>query len=68
MRRLKALCLVLLLSGCAADTTEKIEYEHMDLTAAVTSDLHYSASPSAFSTIVPLEPLVKEVTDRWRIR
>lgn len=63
MRRLKALCLILLLCGCTAETTEKAEYEHADLTAAVTSDLHYSASPSVFSTIVPLEPLVKEVTD-----
>jgi predicted phosphodiesterase len=63
MRKLSAFCLALLLAGCAAAEKEKTEYVHADFTAAVTSDLHYTASPSDFSSIVPLEPLSPQVTD-----
>ncbi|MDO4415948.1 MAG: metallophosphoesterase [Erysipelotrichaceae bacterium] len=57
----------LMLCGCGVrqkhDEQKDAVYESADFTAVVISDLHYSSSPSAFNSIVPLEPLCKEVTD-----
>ncbi len=63
MRKLTALCFAFLLAGCAVTEEEKTEYEKAEFTAVVTSDLHYTASPAAFNSIVPLEPIVPEFTD-----
>lgn len=56
---------VILLCGCAETEIRKEEplYESADFTAVVVSDLHYTSTPSAFNSIVPLEPLGTEVTD-----
>ncbi len=65
MKRLLIFLLALVLAACGAkqEKNEETRYENPAFTAAVSSDLHYTASPSEFSSIVPLEPLVPEVTD-----
>lgn len=64
MKRLLIPLLALSLVSCTAlqESTEEIRYETPGFTAAVVSDLHYTANPSEFNSIVPLEPLVPQVT------
>ena len=59
------LCMCMMLCACGKAETKNEEkiYESADFTAVVVSDLHYTGSPSAFNSIVPLEPLGPEVTD-----
>ena len=65
MKKLWSLFLILCLLSCTAQSSpeEKTIYQSPDFTAAVISDLHYTSSPSAFNSVVPLEPVVPEVTD-----
>lgn len=65
MKKIWILFLALCLLSCTAQPSEKetIRYQAPDFTAAVISDLHYTSSPSVFNSVVPLEPLVPEVTD-----
>ena len=65
MKKIWILFLALCLLSCTAQPSEKetIRYQAPDFTAAVISDLHYTSSPSVFNSVVPLEPVVPEVTD-----
>lgn len=65
MKRKWIFVLALCLLSCTVQSSEKekIRYQAPDFTAAVISDLHYTSSPSTFNSVVPLEPIVPEVTD-----
>ena len=58
------LSLTLLIAGCTRPVIqeEAKEYENVDFTAVVVSDLHYVSSPSARGSVIPLESLGNEVT------